>query len=212
MREGLLDDAVKCIDGEVERQFNATKLRYVGTATGGGVLTTNGTATTTNNSAFNAYHLRTMVDYLKARNVPGWAGLGGDYVMICSLEALSNLLSALETINSHTETGYKKLLNGEQGRYHGVRFIEDTFATRYTYDSTARTATAKSWTNGKSLEGYMFGSPTVREAIVVPEEIRAKVVTDYGRSKGIAWYSMGGWKIEWDTAADARIIKWDSAA
>jgi len=212
MREGLLDDAVKCIDGEVERKFDECLLRYVGTATDGGVLTTNGTATTTNTSSFNAYHLRQMVDKLKSRNVPGWAGLGGDYVMICSLEALSGLMTDLQTINSHTETGYTKLLNGEQGRYHGVRLIEDTFATRYTYSSSARTATAKSWSGGKSLDSYMFGSPTVREAIVVPEEIRVKVVTDYGRSKGIAWYFLGGWAIEWDAAADTRIIKWDSNA
>jgi N4-gp56 family major capsid protein len=212
MRGGLLDDAVKCMDGEVEQQFDATPLRYVGTATGGAVITTNGTATKTNTSSFNAYHVRRMVDELKKRNVPGWGGLGGDYVCICSIEALSGLYADVEDIWQYTESGYKKVLNGEVGRYYGTRFVEDTFATRYTYDSSARTATAKSWTKGKSLDAYMFGSPTVREAIVVPEEIRMKVTTDYGRSKGIAWYSLGGWKIEWDTIADARIIKWDSHA
>lgn len=97
-------------------------------------------------------------------------------------------------------------------RYYGVRFVEDSLASRYTYSASARTMTAKSWTQAKSLDAYLFGSPTVREAIVVPEEIRLKVVTDYGRSKGIAWYMLGGWAIEWDTAADTRIIKWDSAA
>lgn len=213
IREGLLDDAVKCIDGEIERQFNAALLRYVGTTTTAGTVTTNGTATVVNTSVLNTYHIRKMALELKKRNVPGWSDLGGDYVMICSVEAMENIMASMESINQYTETGYKKLLNGEQFRYHGVRFVEDSFATRYTYDSTARTATAKSWTKAKSLDAYMFGSPTVREAVVVPEEIRAKVVTDYGRSKGLAWYFLGGWKIERDEAqADSRIIKWDSAS
>lgn len=212
MRQGLLDDFVKCIDGEIEQKFDETMLRYVGTATAGGVLTTNGTATVTNTSSFNKYHVRQMVKYLKQRNVPGWQGLGGDYVCICSLEAMEGLYADLESTWQYTDAGYKKILAGEVGRYYGVRFVEDTFATRYTYSSTARTATAKSWGQSKSLDAYMFGSPTVREAIVVPEEIRMKVTTDYGRSKGIAWYFLGGWALEWDTAADSRIIKWDSAA
>jgi hypothetical protein len=212
MKGGLLDDAVKCMDGEVERQFNGCYLRYVGTATDGAVITTNGTTTKTNTSSFNAYHVRRMVDELKKRNVPGWSGLGGDYVCICSIEALSGLYTDVEDIWQYTESGYKKVLNGEVGRYYGVRFVEDTFATRYVYDSSARSATAISWTKSKSLPAYMFGSPTVREVVVVPEEIRMKVTTDYGRSKGLAWYFLGGWKLEWDDEPNARIIKWDSAA
>jgi N4-gp56 family major capsid protein len=212
IRDGLLDDSVKCIDGMVEREFNSCTLRYVGTASDGYALTTNGTATATNTSAFNSYHVRKMVTELKKRNVPGWSGLGGDYVCICSLEALEGLYADVEDIWQYTSDGYSKILNGEVGRYYGTRFVEDSFATRYTYSPSARTATAKSWTQSKSLEAYMFGSPTVREAIVVPEEIRMKTATDYGRSKGIAWYFLGGWALEWTTAANTRIIKWDSAA
>ena len=93
----------------------------------------------------------------------------------------------------------------------GVRFVEDGFASRFTYDSTARTATAKSWTGTYSLDAYLFGSPTVREAVVVPEEIRLKVVTDYGRSHGLAWYALLGFAIEWSDEGNAGVIKWDSA-
>lgn len=211
VRGGLLDDFVKVIDGLVERQFNTTKLRYVGTATAGGVVTTNGTATTSNTSAFNAYHLRMMVEELKKRNVPGWPGLDGDYVFVGSIEAVRGLYEDTESLQQYTESGYKKILNGEIGRYYATRIVEDTFATRYTYSSTGRSATAKSWAQAKSLDGYLFGSPTVREAVAVPEEIRMKVTTDYGRSKGIAWYGIFGHAIEWDTEGDTRIIKWDTA-
>ena len=209
MRKGLLNDAVKCIDGEVERQFNATPLRYVATSTAGFTLTTDGTATATNTSVLNSYHVRKMKLELEKRNVPTW---DGDYACICSLEALESLQGAMESVFQYTESGAKRIFNGEVGRLHGVRFIKDSFASRFLYDSTARTATAKSWSGGFSLDAYMFGNETVREAIVVPEEIRMKVVTDYGRSKGLGWYGLFGWKIERETEANAKIIKWDSAA
>jgi N4-gp56 family major capsid protein len=210
IRDGLLDDAVKVIDGEVERQFNATPLRYVGTTTAGFALTTNGTATATNTSVLNSYHIRKMKLEMEKRNVPTW---DGDYAMILSLEAAESLQGALESVHQYTESGVTRIFNGEIGRLHGVRFIKDSFASRFTYDSTAKTATAKSWTGSFSLDGYMFGRPSVREAIVIPEEIRMKVTTDYGRSKGLGWYGLMGWKIERDSTEpdDARIIKWDSA-
>jgi len=212
IREGLLDDFVKCIDGLIEREFNSCALRYVGTASAGYVLTTNGTATATNSSTFNAYHVRKMVNELKKRNVPGWSSLGGDYACIASLEALEGLYADVESLQQYTESGYKKILAGEVGRYYGVRLVEDTYATRFTYSASARTSTAKSWTNSLGLDAYMFGSPTIREAVVIPEEIRMKVVTDYGRSKGMAWYFLGGHRINWEDEPNARIIKFASAA
>jgi hypothetical protein len=56
------------------------------------------------------------------------------------------------------------------------------------------------------------GGDTVTEAIAVPEEIRAKIPGDFGRSKAIAWYYLGGFGIVHDDAANARILMWDSAA
>ena len=210
IRRGLRNDNVKVLDGVVERQFNATKLRYVGTSTTAGTVTTDGTATATNTSVLNSYHVRKMRLELEKRNVPTWDG--SDYASILSLEAAESLEGALESVNQYTETGYAKILSGEIGRMHGVRFVKDGFASRYVFDADAGTATAITWSGGESLVGYMFGQETAMEAVAVPDEIRLKVVTDYGRSKGIAWYFLGGWKIMWDTAADSRIIKWDSNA
>jgi hypothetical protein len=210
MKEGLLNDYVKVYDGCIEREFNKTPLRYVGVTTTSGSVTTNSSATATNTSVLNSYHIRKMRLELEKLNVPTYGS--GDYMCIASLEAAESLEGACETIDSYTESGYAKLMSGEIGRLHGVRFIKDGFATRYVYSSSARTATAISWTTANSGVAYMFGSPTVREAITVPEEIRLKVVTDYGRSKGIAWYGLAGWSIEREEAAHARIIKWDSAA
>lgn len=212
IRKGLMHDMVKVIDGVTEREFNSTLLRYVGTSTVGGVLTTNGTATTTNTSILNRYHIRKIVTEMRKRNVPGFASAGGDYVCVASIEALEGLKGDLENVNQYVESGHTKIANGEVGRYYDCRFVEDTFASRYTFSASARTATAKSWGQSQSLDAYFFGEDTVREAVAVPEEMRLKVTTDYGRSKGMAWYFLGGWELEWQAEGDTRIVKWDSAA
>ncbi len=212
IKEGLLDDVVKVIDGSIEREFNLCKLRYVGTGSDvAGVITSDGTATATNSAVLSSFHVRKMRLELEKKNVPTW---DGDYVCIASLEAMENLEGELLPVNQYTEQGYKKILNGEVGKVHGVRFVKDSWGTRFAYDSAAGTATAKTnfGTNDKSLDAYMFGRPTVMEAMTIPEEIRMKVTTDYGRSKGLAWYGLMGWRLFWETVTDARMIKWDSGA
>lgn len=210
IEKGLRDDLVKVLDAAVHAQFDACKLRGVGTATDGLVVTTDGTATTTNNSVLNEHHIRKMKLELEKRNVPHFEG--DSYVFVGALEAVESLEGAMVSINQYSEIGYSKIFNGEQGMIHGVRIVKDNNATRYTYDLSARTRTAKSWTNAKALEGFMFGKDTVMEGVAVPEQVRAKEVTDYGRSKGLAWYFLGGWKIVWDDEPNAKIIKWDSAS
>jgi hypothetical protein len=208
INKGLKDDMVKCLDGEVERQFNGTQLRYVGTTTVGGALTTNGTATATNTSAFNLFHAGTMADELRKRNVPGYESLEGRYVCICSIEALRGLKSDMQGKHPAIPTNFSNLVNGGQFEYDNIVFVLDTFGTRFTYSSSAKTATAKTWTGNASLDAYMFGADTVREAVAIPEQIRQKEVTDYGRSKGLAWYFLGGWQLEWSDEPNTRIIKW----
>jgi hypothetical protein len=51
----------------------------------------------------------------------------------------------------------------------------------------------------------------VTEAICVPEEIRAKLPGDFGRSRGIAWYYLGGFGLVHTDATNCRVFKWDSA-
>jgi len=50
------------------------------------------------------------------------------------------------------------------------------------------------------------------EGVVEPEQIRAKLPGDYGRSRGMMWYYLGGFGICHTVAANSRIIKWDSDA
>jgi len=49
----------------------------------------------------------------------------------------------------------------------------------------------------------VFGRDAVMEAVALPEEIRAKIPGDYGRSKGVCWYGILGFAKIWDYTGDS---------
>lgn len=210
----LKNDAVKTFDVLAWTQFNQTLLRAI--PTGGGTNTatctlyTNGTVTGTNSSAFSNTLLKSIVDQMKERNIPAY--VADDYYAIAWPTTLRNLKNNLETIHQYSDTGFKLIMNGEIGRYENTRFIEQTNVAKGT-GTDGYTTTA--WTTGQSDWIFFFGNDTVAEAIAVPEEMRGKIPSDYGRSKGVAWYYLGGFGIvhaSTSATTNARIVKWDSAA
>jgi N4-gp56 family major capsid protein len=197
----LKNDAKKAFDIAAAAQFDATPLRVVptaGTATDSVALTTNGTATATNNVAMGKDHIKAIVDLMKERNIPPY--MADDYVSLGHPTTFRQLKNDLETVHQYTSEGFQMILNGEIGRYENVRVVEQTNIAK------------AGFSNGKSNFAYFFGADTVAEGIAVPEEMRGKIPTDYGRSRGIAWYYLGGFGIVHTQAAQARIVKWDSAA
>lgn len=201
IKKVLKNDAKKAFDIASYAQFNATPLRVVptgGTATNAVTLTTNGTATATNNVAFGKEHVKVIVDMMKERNIPPY--MGDDYIAISHPTTLRPLKNDLEPIRQYTESGFNMILNGEVGRYENTRFVEQ--------NNIAKSA----WSNGKSSWIMFFGQDTVAEGVAVPEEMRGRIPGDYGRAKGVAWYYLGGFGIVHPEVAGARIVKWDSAA
>lgn len=209
----LKNDAVKTFDRQAWLQFNQTLLRAIptgGTDTAAISLFTNGTVTGTNSIAYNNGHAKSIVDTMKERNIPAY--LGDDYYALAWPTTLRSFKNNLETIHQYSDTGFKLIMNGEIGRYENVRYVEQTNIAKGTgTDGITQTT----WTNGKSDWIFFFGNDTVAEAITVPEEIRGKIPTDYGRSKGVAWYYLGGFGIvhaSTSAPGNARIVKWDSQA
>jgi hypothetical protein len=200
----LKDDANDTMEVAAYEQWNDTKL-VVGAASGNSetaiTVEVAGTTTATNNVALGNTHVKLIVDEMKERKIPAFDG--SNYGCIGRPSTFRAFKDDLEALSVYTERGYGDILNGEIGRsYDGVRFFEQT-----AIDS-------KGWTNGKSDEAYFFGADTVCEGIAIPEEIRGKIPTDYGRSKGVAWYSLNGFGIVHNQtgAAQNRIVKWNSAA
>ena len=206
----LKNDAVKSFDRLAWYQFNQTPLRVIptaGTDTAAISLYTNGTVTGTNNVAFNNSHAKAIVDTMKERNIPAY--IGDDYYALAWPTTLRTFKNNLETIHQYSETGFKLIMNGEIGRYENVRYVEQTNIVK---GNSTDGLTGTPWTGGDSDWIFFFGNDTVAEAIAVPEEMRGKIPSDYGRSKGVAWYYLGGFGIVHTLASNARIVKWDSQA
>ena len=213
-------DAMVDLDALVWQQFNKTPLRAAATATGDAItLTTNSTATLTVSQGISTTNLKSIVDTMKGRNIPYYTDR--DYYAIARPLALRKLKDQLESIYQYTTDGLDMIMNGEIGRYSDTRFVEQTaIPSGGAADSTTFnpfTDTSDPWNVGTGSNGdwvFVFGADTVCEAVHTPEEIRAKIPDDYGRSKGIAWYALLGYGIthnDSNNVAQARIVKFDSA-
>jgi hypothetical protein len=153
---------------------------------------------------------------MKGRNIPPYTA--NDYYAIARPLALRGLKNTLETLHQYTETGLEMIMNGEIGRYENTRFVEQTCipvggaADSTTFDPFSDSGDG--WNVGSGTAGdwvFVFGEDTICEAMHTPEEIRAKIPDDYGRSRGIAWYALLGYGICHTNTTQARIVKFDSA-
>ena len=198
----LKNDARKTLDNAAYAQFNSTLLT-VGPAAGNSAtaitVETTGGATAINAIAMNNTHVKLIADQLKERDVTPF--YQDDYFAIARPTTLRAFKDDLEALHQYVESGMSLIYNGEVGRYEGIRFVEQT------------NIASEGWTNGSDAV-FFFGADTCAEAIVEPEQVRGKIPTDFGRSRGIAWYYLGGFGIVHNQtgAAQNRIMKWDSAS
>ena len=201
IKKVLKNNASKTFDRVARAQFDASLITVCptsGTATDSVVVTETGTEAVTNNVAMGQDHIKAIVDVMKERNIPTFSA--GDYFCIGRPTTFRTLKNDLETLHQYVDAGFRMIMNGEIGRYEGVRFIEQT------------NIASQAWTNSKSDVAHFFGEDTVAEAIVCPEEMRGKIPGDFGRDKGVAWYYEGGFGLVHGDTTNARIIRWESAA
>lgn len=219
IRKTLSDDCRKYFDIETYLQFNRTPLRIAptgGNSTTSITLSTTGATAITNNVPLGTGHIKATSDMMKERNIPAY--MGDDYFCIAAPTTYRTFKNQLEAVKQYTMAGIAHIFSGEIGRYENFRFIEQNFIPKGGVDGGADTVfdpwngVANPWTNAQSSWAYMFGGDTCTEAICIPEEIRARLPGDYGRSKGMAWYYLGGFGLVHDDATNARVVKWASAA
>lgn len=193
----LKNDARKALDSAAHAQYNNALIRAVGTSATAVAFDTAGTATATNDTELLREHVRQIADYMAEADIPTFDG--NNYMSISRPTAIRALKTELEGVHQYTSEGWHVIMNGEKGRYEGIRFVEQTNIAAVSFA-----------TNSKSDRIYFFGSDTVVEAFAIPEEIRGKIPTDYGRSRGIAWYAELGYGIVHTDLENQRIIVWDS--
>ncbi len=205
--KALRNDQAKVLDSAAADQFAASDMKYVCHGTAAYSLTSNGTNSNTAGSSgsghgnLNAYHVKNIVDKLRIMNIPKFDGQ--NYVCIASITAMRGLKDDNAWINPQLYHKTQRLFTGEIGKLYGCRFVEETDFLSTTLG------------NGSVFgEAIFFGADAVAEAVAIPPEIRAKVPTDFGRSKGVAWYGILGFKKMWDysTDSESHIIHCTSAA
>lgn len=204
----LKNHAKKVFDSAAATKIDTVPLRAVptaGTSTTALTLTTNGTATLTNNVAFGKAHARLMSTLMRERDIPAF--VGDDYYAVGRPSAFDTLKSDLEGIRQYVDAGYGMIMHGEIGRYDGIRFVQQTHKA-----AAALGTAAAAWTNGLSDWIVFTGEDALVEGCAIPEEVRANLPGDFGRSRAIAWYFVGGWAIPHTVAAQGRTVIWDSAA
>lgn len=214
----LKNDAKKTLDGKAYDQFDLTPLKVQavsGTSTTAVTSVVTGSIGVTNNIEFRKDHVKGISDLMKERNIPPYQG--DDYFAIAWPTTFRTMKNDLEAVHQYVDQGFMMIMNGEIGRFEGMRFVEQTNVARGGAEDSAtfNFRTSDPWNNGKSDWIFFFGEDTVAEALVIPEEIRGKIPGDYGRSKGVAWYYLGGFGIVHGPNGDAvnlRIAKWESAA
>lgn len=192
----LKNDARQVLDQAAYNQFNATPIRIQSTSATTYTLQTTGTVAGTASSALSTSHVKAIADYMAEANIPAFDGV--NYLSVFRPTALRNMKNNLEGIHQYTPEGWHVIMNGEKGRYEGVRFIEQT------------NVASQGWAN--TDRGFFFGSDTVAEIFAIPEEIRGKIPTDFGRSRGIAWYAELAFGIAHTEIPGTRILCWDSVA
>lgn len=194
-------DCVKTLDAAAFAQFNATPLvvaPVLGTDVAAVSLSITGSTTITNNVAFRLGHMKSIMDLMKERNIPAY--IGDDYVAIGRPATFRALKVDLEAIFKYQAEGFGMLLSGEIGRYENMRIVEQT------------NIASAAWSNAMSDQIFFIGEDTVAEAVAVAEELRGKIPGDFGRDMGVAWYYLGGFGLAQTQAANARIVKWGTAA
>ncbi|MCI0526265.1 MAG: N4-gp56 family major capsid protein [Nitrospira sp.] len=193
--KALRDDMAKAMDAAAATVFKSTDVSYSPQTSSTGTWNVAGSPASAL-VGLNLFHVKEVIDALKTglfgsgnQANPVMPYEGDDYICIASVNALRGIKDDPDFEEVVKYADPKRLLNGEVGRIYNCRFIE-------TNNTAVLTAHA---TSGNAV---FFGADPVLEAVAQPEEIRAKIPEDYGRSKGIAWYALLGFGIVWDYTTD----------
>lgn len=141
----------------------------------------------------NMYHVTTIRDYLfSTLNVQPYDGK--DYMCLISTKAYRGLKNDPDWKDWHKYTDPQAMYNGEVGRIENIRFME--------VNNTSALSGSKG-TGSVLGEAIFFGEDFMTMAVAQDPELRAKIPTDYGRSKGVAWYGIYGYGQIWKDSANA---------
>lgn len=195
----LRDQLSLSMDGSAATAFKAGKVKAIPSGVATTTFDTDGTASTAATSNLNMYHVEQIRDYMYGTlNIRPYSG--DDYVCIMSYKAKRGLFSDPKWVDWKKYTDPSAKYNGEVGRIENIRFVEQNYTTALS---------ATKGTGSVLGEAVFFGMDPVVMAVVEDPHLVAKVPTDYGRDKGVAWYGIYGFGQVWSDSAnsgEARVV------
>ena len=140
-------------------------------------------------------HIREAVEILQTNDAPKF--FGDYYVCFLHPHQAAYLRRDQDWINAHQYVGTRNLFNGEIGRWEDVIFIVTTHAPNGAaavgapgHDPSLVAGQPNMTVNG--FKACVFGDQCLYIADSLPVELRDHGVEDFGRTHGLAWYSIFG--------------------
>ena len=142
--------------------------------------------------------VRRSVEILETNNAPKF--YGDYYICFVYPHQASDLRRDTTWINANAYAGTRNIFNGEIGRWEDVVFITSTHCRNGAaaneapgyfadFDSAVHTGSEHGY------EALMFGDQCLYVADALPVELRDNGIEDFGRTHGLAWYSLFGTKM-----------------
>lgn len=167
-------------------------------------IDTNGTPSQTATTNLNVFGIEVIRDYMYSDlNIPPYEG--DDYIGLVSTKAKRGIMNDPDFEVWHKYTDPESKYNSEIGRLENIRFVE--------INNTGALSPAPG-SQSVMGEAVFLGADAVAVAIAQDPELRAKIPTDYGRSRGVAWYGIMNWLQVWGDSAspgEARVVHLTSA-
>ncbi len=141
--------------------------------------------------------IRKAVEVLETNNAPKF--YGDYYVCFVHPHQAAYLRRDTDWINAHQYVGTRNIFNGEIGRWEDVIFVTTTHAR----NGAAAVGSPGYYQqfnkdngdpNVNAYEAVMFADQCLYIADSLPVELRDNGVEDFGRTHGLAWYSLFGVK------------------
>ena len=198
VKQVLANDMAKTLETQAGGQHTSGKIKAVCTSTTSTVFTSDGTFTATASANAGRANVMDIVDDMRRRNTPPFDAQG-NYLCVATVNFLRGVRADLESFMQYTESGVEGLkgsglypYRGEVGRFYDCRFVLVNHFLKNTVGSGANKG-----------EAVFIGADAVREYAAIPEEMRTKIPTDFGRDEGMAWYYLGNFVRVWDQTNDS---------
>lgn len=204
VQRALKDQMKVVLDNAAAASFKTAQIKAEMTGVASVNFDTAGTATQTATANLNLYGIEQIRDYMYSTlNVPPFEG--DDYICLVSTKAKRGVMQDPAWEPWHRYTDPEAKYNSEIGRMENIRFIE--------INNTGALSAHPGASQTVQGEAIFFGSDAVAMAVAEDPELRARIPTDYGRSRGVAWYGILQFGLVWTTAnaGEARVVHLTSA-